>query len=150
MSFQSGISTRHWSGPLALLVEMARHRRVDLKAISMVELVNACLDNLRELARIEEKADQLLRAADLVAMKARLLMGDDTVREDEEEELRRQALKLERAEAGEVSILDVVRAYARLRLRDDVDAPMELRRILAMTLTEALEALGQRVEELDE
>lgn len=148
----------------------------------MDELVNACLDNLRELARIEEKADQLLLAADLVAMKARLLMGDDTAREDEEEELRRQALKLERiqrvaallmgrdqlgrevwargapeieraeaqVEAGEVSILDVVRAYARLRLRDDVDARMELRRILAMTLTEALEALGQRVEELDE
>ena len=161
---------------------MARRRRVDLKAISMVELVNACLDTLHEMVRIEEKADQLLLAADLVAMKARLLTGDDAAREDQEDELRRRALKLERiqrvaallmgrdqlgrevwargapeieraesqVEAGEVSILDVVRAYARLRLRDDVDAPMELRRILAMTLTEALEALGQRVDELDE
>lgn len=182
MSFQPGISTRHWSGPLALLVEMARRRRVDLKAISMVELVNACLDTLHEMVRIEEKADQLLLAADLVAMKARLLTGDEAAREDQEDELRRRALKLERiqrvaallmgrdqlgrevwargapeieraeaqVEAGEVSILDVVRAYARLRLRDDVDAPMELRRILAMTLTEALEALGQRVDELDQ
>jgi len=182
VSFQPGISTRHWSGPLALLVEMARRRRVDLKAISMVELVSACLDQLSDFTQLEEKADQLLLAADLVAMKARLLTGDDAAREDEEEELRRQALQLERiqrvaallmgrdqlgreiwargapeiertetqVEAGEVSILDVVRAYARLRLRDDVDAPMELRRILAMTLTEALEALGQRVEELDE
>ncbi len=182
MSFQPGISTRHWSGPLALLVEMARRRRVDLKAISMVELVSACLDQLSDFTRLEEKADQLLLAADLVAMKARLLTGDDVAREDEEDELRRRALKLERiqrvaallmgrdqlgrevwgrgapeiertetqVEAGEVSILDVVRAYARLRLRDDVDAPVELRRILAMTLTEALEALGQRVEELDE
>lgn len=182
MSFQPGISTRHWSGPLVLLVEMARRRRVDLKAISMVELVNACLDTLHEMVRIEEKADQLLLAADLVAMKARLLTGDEAAREDQEDELRQRALKLERiqrvaallmgrdqlgrevwargapeieraeaqVEAGEVSILDVVRAYARLRLRDDVDAPMELRRILAMTLTEALEALGQRVDELDE
>lgn len=182
MSFQPGISTRHWSGPLVLLVEMARRRRVDLKAISMVELVNACLDTLHEMVRIEEKADQLLLAADLVAMKARLLTGDDAAREGEEEDLRRQALKLERiqrvaallmgqdqlgrevwargapeiertetqVEAGEVSILDVVRAYARLRLRDEVDAPVELRRILAMTLTEALEALGQRFDELDE
>ena len=182
MSFQPGIATRHWSGPLALLVEMARRRRVDLKAISMVELVSACLEALHELVRIEEKADQLLLAADLAAMKARLLTGDDVAREDEEDELRRRALKLERiqrvaallmgqdqlgreiwargapeieraeaqVEAGEVSILDVVRAYARLRLRDEVDAPVELRRILAMTLTEALELLGQRVEELDE
>ena len=182
MSFQPGISTRHWSGPLALLVEMARRRRVDLKAISMVELVTACLDQLADLTRLEEKADQLLLAADLVAMKARLLTGDEAAREDEEDALRAQALKLERiqrvaallmgrdqlrrevwprgapeierdemqVEAGEVSILDVVRAYARLRLRDDADAPVALRRILAMTLTEALEALGARVEELDE
>lgn len=165
-----------------MLVEMARRRRVDLKAISMVELVSACLESFRELVRIEEKADQLLLAADLVAMKARLLTGDDAAREDEEEELRQQALKLERiqrvaallmgrdqlgrevwargapeierdeaqVEAGDVSILEIVRAYARLRLRDEADAPVELRRILAMTLTEALEALGQRVEELDE
>lgn len=181
MSFQPGVAASAWSGPLAMLVEMARRRRVDLRAISMVGLVSACLENLHEVARIEEKADQLLLAADLVAMKARLLTGDDAARESEEEELRRQALKLERiqrvaallmgrdqlgrevwprgapeikcdeaqVEAGAVSILDVVRAYARLRLRDDVDAPVELRRILAMTLTEALEALGQRVEELD-
>lgn len=182
MSFQPGISTGHWSGPLALLVEMARRRRVDLKAISMVELVSACLESLHELVRIEEKADQLLLAADLVAMKARLLIGDDAAQADEEEALRQRALKLERiqrvaamlmgrdqlgrevwgrgapeierdevqVEAGDVSILDVVRAYARLRLRDDVDAPVELRRILAMTLRDALEALGERVAELDE
>lgn len=181
MSFQPGISTRHWSGPLALLVEMARRRRVDLKAISMVELVNACLDQVETLTRVEEKADQLLLAADLVAMKARLLAGDDAVREDEEEALRQQALKLERiqrvaamlmgqdqlgrevwprgapemernsaqVEADDVSILDVVRAYVRLRLRDDVDAPIELRRIPVMTLREALESLGGRLDELD-
>jgi segregation and condensation protein A len=161
---------------------MARRRRVDLKAISMVELVSACLEQIETLTRVEEKADQLLLAADLVAMKARLLIGDDAAREDEEEALRNQVLKLERiqrvatllmerdqlgceiwprgapeierdeaqVEAGEVSILDVVRAYARLRLRDEVDASVELRRILAMTLREALEALCQRVDELDE
>lgn len=182
MSYQPGISTRHWSGPLALLVEMARRRRVDLKAISMVDLVTACLEQIESLTRVEEKADQLLLAADLVSMKARLLTGDDSAREDEEEALRARALQLERiqrvaallmgrdqlgrevwprgapeleqddaqVEAGEISILEIVRAYARLRLRDNADAPVELRRILAMTLREALEALGQRVEELDD
>ena len=182
MSFQPGVSTRNWPGPLAMLVEMARRRRVDLRAISMVELVSDCLNRIETLTRVEDRADQLLLAADLVAMKARLLTGDEAAREGEEEALRRQALKLERvqrvaallmdrdrlgreiwprgapeieraeaqAEADDVSLLDVIRAYARLRLRDEADAPVELRRILAMTLREALESLGARIDELDD
>lgn len=90
-----------------MLVEMARRKHIDLKAISMVEMVSACLENLHELVRVEEKADQLLLAADLVAMKTRL------------------------------------------RLRDGVDAPVELRRILTMTLAEVPEAFGDRLKELD-
>ncbi len=53
-------------------------------------------------------------------------------------------------EASEISVIDIVRAYARLRLQGEADAPVEQRRILAMTLRDALEALGQRVGELDE
>lgn len=67
------ISTPHWQGPLALLVELAQRRRFDLKTVSMVELVDACLAALGSLDRVEEKADQLLLAADLALMKSRLL-----------------------------------------------------------------------------
>ena len=185
MSAEPDVSTgqcpRHWPGPLAMLVEMARRRRVDLGAISMVELVSDCLASLDRHSRIEDRADQLLHAADLIAMKARLLTGDPAAQDREEDALRQQALKLQRiqrvaallmgrdrlgrdiwargapeteraeaqAEADDVSLLDVIRAYARLRLRDEADAPVELRRILAMTLREALESLGARSDELD-
>lgn len=90
------ISTPHWSGPLALLVDLAQRRRIDLKAVSMVELVDACLASLGSMTRIEDKADQLLLAADLTLMKSRLLLGAEKERGDEEEALRQQALKLQR------------------------------------------------------
>ena len=129
-----------------------------------------------------DKADQLLLAADLVAMKARLLTGDDAARETEEDALRARALQLERiqrvaallmgrdqlgrdvwargapeletdetpAAGDDVAVIDIIRAYARLRLRDGADAPVELHRILAMTLREALEGLGARLHELQD
>lgn len=144
------ISTPHWSGPLALLVDLAQRRRIDLKAVSMVELVDACLASLGSMTRIEDKADQLLLAADLTLMKSRLLLAAEKERGDEEEALRQQALKLQRiqrvaallmerdqlgrevwprgapeletvggrASANDLSIIEIVRAYARLRLRD--------------------------------
>jgi len=175
------VSTADWQGPLALMVEMAQRRRIDLKAVSMVDLVTACLDSLSSFDRVEDKAEQLVLAADLTLMKSRLLLGAEDEREDEEEALRQQALKLDRirriaallmggdqlgreiwprgapeinvdrtvAGADDLSIVDVIQAYARLRLRDEADAPMEVRRILAMTLAEALAKLGARLEELD-
>ena len=182
MSVQPGVSIRHWSGPLAMLVDMARRRRVDLRAIPMVELLSDCLESLHQLSRMEDRADQLLLAADLIAMKARLLTGDPDRRDQEENALRLQALKLLRIQRvaallldrdqlgcdvwargapeleadqtamadGDITLIEIIRAYARLRLRENADAPMELHRILAMSLREALEALGSRVEELDE
>lgn len=178
------ISTPHWQGPLALLVELAQRRRFDLKTVSMVDLVDACLAALGSLDRVEEKADQLLLAADLALMKSRLLLGAEDARADEEDALRQQALRLQRiqrvaemlmgrdqlgrelwprgapeleadrAEAAvvadeDLSLIDIIRAYAHLRLRDEADAPIEIRRILAMTLSEALQSLGARVDELE-
>ncbi len=160
---------------------MAQRRRIDLKAVSMVDLVNACLDSLSSFDRVEDKAEQLVLAADLTLMKSRLLLGAKDEREDEEEALRQQALKLDRIRriaallmsgdqlgreiwprgapeidvdravvgADDLTIVEVIQAYARLRLRDKADAPMEVRRILAMTLAEALKTLGARLEELD-
>lgn len=178
---EPSVSTSDWQGPLAVLVEMARRRRIDLKAVSMVDLVDACLDSLALFARVEDKAEQLVLAADLTLMKSRLLIGGEDEREDEEAALRQQALKLERihrvaallmghdqlgrdiwargapeleadrnaSATADLTILEVIRAYARLRLRDEADAPMEVRRILAMTLAEALEKLGARLGELE-
>lgn len=175
------VSTPDWQGPLALLVEMAQRRRIDLKAVSMVDLVDACLDSLSSFDRVEDKAEQLVLAADLTLMKSRLLLGAEDEREDEEEALRQQALKLDRIRriaallmsgdqlgreiwprgapeievdrsitgVDDLTIVDVIQAYARLRLRDEADAPMEVRRILVMTLAEALAKLGARLEELD-
>ncbi len=160
---------------------MAQRRRIDLVTVSMLELVTACLDSLSALDRIEDKADQLLLAADLTLMKSRLLLGTDPEQADEEDRLRQQALKLQRIQRvaalmmgrdqlgrdvwargepeleadatvvakDDVTLIDVIRAYARLRLRDEAETPIEIRRILAMTLAEALKGLGARLEELD-
>lgn len=176
------VSTRHWQGTLALLIEMAQRRRVDLKTVSMVDLVDACLATLSSLDRVEDKADQILLAADLTLMKSRLLLGAENAGSDEEDALRQQALRLQRiqrvaemmmgrdqlgrevwprgapeletdpavATDKDLSLIDIIRAYARLRLRDEAEAPMEIRRILAMTLAEALQSLGGRLDELDE
>lgn len=180
---QSGLSlsTPDWDGPLAMLVDMAQRRRIDLREVSLVDLVDACIASLSAIARVEDKADQLLLVADLALMKSRLLLGGEGEHIDEENALRQQALKLQRIQrvaaslmgrdqlgrevwprgapeletgytigsAGDLSVIDIVRAYARLRLRDEADAPIEMRRILAMTLAEALESLGGRLEELE-
>lgn len=180
---QSGVSlsTPDWYGPLAMLVEMAQRRRIDLREVSLVDLVDACIASLSAIARVEDKADQLLLIADLALMKSRLLLGGEDGEADEEDALRQQALKLQRIQrlaamlmgrdqlgheiwargepkletgpaiqtSDDLSIIDIVQAYVRLRLRDEVDAPIEVRRILAMTLVEALESLGARLEEVD-
>jgi len=175
------LSTPDWHGPLAMLVEMAQRRRIDLREVSLVDLVDACIASLSTIARIEDKADQLLLIADLALMKSRLLLGGENGGADEEDALRQQALKLQRIQrvaamlmgrdqlgheiwargepeletgsaiqtADDLTIIDIVQAYARLRLRDEADARIEMRRILAMTLAEALESLGARLEELD-
>lgn len=176
------LSTPDWQGPLALLVEMAQRRRIDLSTVSMVDLVDACLSSLAALSRVEDKADQLLLAADLTFMKSRMLLGADRDQTNEEDRLRQQALRLQRiqrvaallmgqdqlgreiwprgapelergstvAAADDLSLIEIIRAYTRLRLREDAEAPIELRRILAMTLREALDTLGARLEELDD
>ena len=167
-----------WEGPLALLLDEARRRRVDLAKISMTALVDACLARLAEIPSTAEKADQLVIAAALTELKSRLLLPE-AEREDGEDEaaalLRARLATLARVReiaAGltardrlgrdvfargapeiedgpaEVAVedppdlLDLVRAYARLRVEEDAKAPLEVRRAVAMTLKEGLEALG--------
>ena len=168
-----------WEGPLALLLDEARRRRIDLAKISISELVDACLERLASIPSTTEKADCLIVAATLAEMKARLLLPEAEADADADEEERLRARlrelsrirdraarlmardrlgrdvwprgmpelekaprRLVRAEEGEIDLLGLVRAYARIRLRDDAETPLELRRVLAMTLKEGLEALG--------
>ena len=172
------VSVGAWEGPLDLLVEEARRRRVDLAKISLSQLVDACLELIARIPSTSEKADQLIIAATLAEMKARLLLpGADDDDELEEERLRARLLELERIKelgsrllaqdalgrdvfargapefepetrtvvvgsSADLDLLELVRAYARLQIIENADAPLEIRRIFAMTLKEGLEALG--------
>ena len=178
-----------WTGPLDLLLEEARRRRVDLARIPLAALVDACLARLAGIPSTAEKADQLVLAATLAEMKARLLLPPAEREEGEAEaaRLRARLIALERVQAlaaalmaedrlgrdvfargapqnaasvpgpapegadgRPLDLLDLVRAYARLRIVADAAAPLAVRRVFAMTLRDGLEALGRTLPEGDE
>ncbi|WP_326524750.1 segregation and condensation protein A [Sphingomonas sp.] len=109
-----------WEGPLDLLLALARNQKVDLKAISILALVEqylAFLEQARSL-KLEIAADYLVMAAWLAYLKSALLLprNPEEVPSPEELALRLQ-LRLERLnamrEAG-------ARLVARDRLGRDV------------------------------
>jgi segregation and condensation protein A len=68
-----------FEGPLDLLLELARHQKVDLAGISVLDLVNQYLDAVDQLSasgalRLEKAADWLVMAAWLTWLKSRLLL----------------------------------------------------------------------------
>ena len=106
-----------WEGPLDLLLDLARAQKVDLRAISILELVEQYLvfiDNARAL-RLELAADYLVMAAWLAYLKSALLLpGDPDVEPSPQELALRLQLRLQR--------LDAMReAGARLMARDRLD-----------------------------
>lgn len=109
-----------WEGPLDLLLALARSQKVDLKALSILALVEqylAYLDDARAL-RLEIAADYLVMAAWLAYLKSALLLPRDPLETPSPEELAtRLQLRLERLnamrEAG-------ARLIARDRLGRDV------------------------------
>ena len=103
-----------WEGPLDLLLDLARAQKVDLRAISITQLVQQYLDfseNARAL-RLELAADYLVMAAWLAYLKSALLLPADPAQDPSPEELAmRLQLRLQR--------LDAMReAGARLMARD--------------------------------
>ncbi len=65
-----------FEGPLDLLLELARHHKVDLSQISILALAEqylAYIDNARKM-RIEVAADYLVMAAWLAYLKSRMLI----------------------------------------------------------------------------
>ncbi len=96
------ISLDSWEGPLDLLLGLARTQKVDLRAISILELVDQYLDFIataRDL-KLEVAADYLVMAAWLAYLKSALLLPRDPEETPSPEELAlRLTLRLARLDA---------------------------------------------------
>ncbi|AXJ96045.1 MULTISPECIES: ScpA family protein [unclassified Sphingomonas] len=103
-----------WEGPLDLLLSLARAQKVDLRAISILALVEQYLRfvDRAKVLRLELAADYLVMAAWLAYLKSALLLPrDPEVEVDPEELALRLQLRLERLNA-------MREAGARLMARD--------------------------------
>ncbi len=112
-----------WEGPLDLLLTLARNQKVDLRAISILQLVEqylAFIENARAL-KLELAADYLVMAAWLTYLKSALLLPKDPTIDPSPEELAlRLQLRLERLNA-------MREAGARLMARDRIGRDIFLR-----------------------
>ena len=139
-----------WEGPLDLLLALARGQKVDLRAISILALVEqylAYVDRARSL-KLELAADYLVMAAWLAYLKSALLLPRDPLAEPDPEAM---AARLQRR----LERLDAMReAGARLMARDRMGrdvfvrgAPEGLKSIRTaawrVDLYEMLEAYGR-------
>lgn len=83
-----------WEGPLDLLLDLARRQKVDLRKISILELVDQYLGYIEQASalKLELAADYLVMAAWLAYLKSLLLLPRDPDVQPSPEEL---ALKLQ-------------------------------------------------------
>lgn len=103
-----------WEGPLDLLLDLARRQKVDLRQISILELVEQYLTYMEqaEALRLELAADHLVMAAWLAYLKSALLLPKDEQEEPSPEEL---ALRLQQRLQRLAAMRE---AAARLMARD--------------------------------
>ncbi len=169
-----------WDGPLDLLLAEVRAGRVDLSALSMTALIDRCLAAFAALPMTAKADQIGLAATMTELKSRLLLPQPEAEESDEAAQLRRRlehlilirqaadaltardqlgrevfARGMPEVEAmpelrAPLDLTDLIRTYARLRLTAEADAPLEIRRILAMTMGEALATLGGRLEKLDE
>ncbi len=112
-----------WEGPLDLLLDLARRQKVDLRSISILELVDQYLVyvNRAEALRLELAADYLVMAAWLAYLKSSLLLPREEQEDPSPEELAlRLQLRLQRLGA-------MREAAARLMARDRIGRDVFLR-----------------------
>lgn len=112
-----------WEGPLDLLLDLARRQKVDLRSISILELVDQYLVyvNRAEALRLELAADYLVMAAWLAYLKSSLLLPREEQDAPGPEELAlRLQLRLQRLGA-------MREAAARLMARDRIGRDVFLR-----------------------
>ncbi|MFN3515918.1 MAG: segregation and condensation protein A [Novosphingobium sp.] len=91
-----------WEGPLDLLLDLARRQKVDLRRISILELVDQYLTYIEraEALRLELAADYLVMAAWLAYLKSALLLPREDQPDPSPEELAlRLQLRLQRLAA---------------------------------------------------
>jgi segregation and condensation protein A len=109
------VSLEGYEGPLDLLLALARSQKVDLKQISILQLVEQYLAFVAEMrkVRLEIAADYLVMAAWLAYLKSRLLLPEPPPGDEPsgEEMAARLALQLQKLEA-------MREAGARLMARD--------------------------------
>jgi segregation and condensation protein A len=111
-----------WEGPLDLLLDLARRQKVDLRRISILELVDQYLLYIEraEALRLELAADYLVMAAWLAYLKSALLLPREEQEDPSPEELAlRLQLRLQRLGAMREA---AARLMARDRLGRDVFA----------------------------
>ncbi|MXP25710.1 segregation/condensation protein A [Altererythrobacter indicus] len=111
-----------WEGPLDLLLDLARRQKVDLKRISILELVDQYLEYIdhAEALKLELAADYLVMAAWLAYLKSAMLLPKEEQEDPSPEELAlRLQLRLQRLGAMREA---AARLMARDRLGRDVFA----------------------------
>jgi segregation and condensation protein A len=112
-----------WAGPLDLLLDLARRQKVDLKAISILALVDQYIGYIEraEALQLEIAADYLVMAAWLAYLKSALLLPKEEQEEPSAEELAyRLQLRLQRLGA-------MREAASRLLARDRIGRDVFLR-----------------------
>lgn len=112
-----------WEGPLDLLLDLARRQKVDLRRISILELVDQYIAYVEaaEALKLELAADYLVMAAWLAYLKSSLLLPKEEQEEPSPEELAlRLQLRLQRLAA-------MREAAARLLARDRIGRDVFLR-----------------------
>ncbi len=111
-----------WEGPLDLLLDLARRQKVDLRRISILDLVDQYIGYIEraEAMRLELAADYLVMAAWLAYLKSALLLPREEQEDPSPEELAmRLHLRLQRLGAMREA---AARLMARDRLGRDVFA----------------------------
>jgi segregation and condensation protein A len=111
-----------WEGPLDLLLDLARRQKVDLRQISILQLVDQYIGYVEraEALRLELAADYLVMAAWLAYLKSALLLPRDEAEDPSPEELAlRLQLRLQRLGAMREA---AARLMGRDRLGRDVFA----------------------------
>jgi segregation and condensation protein A len=99
---QLALDLEHWEGPLDLLLALARAQKVDLRQISIGQLVEQYLAVVEHAAslKLEVAADWLVMAAWLAYLKSALLLPREPDAQPDPDELAlRLQLRLERLQA---------------------------------------------------